>query len=110
MRFVEMDPELAMKAIEGYANELGPEHKVQEAFYRQFPCPRCGGKTEKHFLSIAHSFSGDGLLPRFGLKCMLCDCIFDPHSSIIVDLGNAGKIGERIRPTLTPIIGNRNEE
>lgn len=89
MRFVEMDPEIALKLIEGYHNELEPEHKAQEAFYRQFSCPRCGGNVEKHFLGIQHAFPGDSILPRSGLKCVRCACVFDPHSGLVVSIGEA---------------------
>jgi len=87
MSFKEMDPELALKLIEGYQNELAPEQNVQEAFYRQHVCPRCGGNVEKHFISVRHAFGGDGLLPRSGLKCLRCNCLFDPHTNLIVDVG-----------------------
>ena len=105
--YQEMDPELALKLIEGYDDVLTGEMRKQEAFYRQFDCPRCGGKCDKHFLSIQHAFpqNGESLVPRSGLKCRLCDCVFDPHSGLMVSLGNAGKITERVLPTLTPFVG-----
>lgn len=104
--YKEMDPDLLEHLLEGYEDELTGEARKQEAFYRQFRCPRCGGECEKHFLGVGHSFSStsDTYLPRSGLKCKLCECVFDPHSDLIVGLGNAGKISERIQPTLVPLI------
>lgn len=108
MPFKEMDPELVLKAIEGYQNELEPAKNVQDAFYRQMECPRCHNtQLERHFVSIDHAFSGEDILPRSGLKCVLCDCIFDPHTGLILKLGNVGNVKERILPTLTPIVGSR---
>lgn len=108
--FQEMDPEVALKMIEGYENELDPAAKVQEAFYRQFVCPRCGGKCQKHFLGPNHAFGDpDSLVPRSGLKCLACDCVFDPHSNLIVSLGNVGNIPERVVPTQRRWFGGEEE-
>jgi hypothetical protein len=85
--FVEMDQELALKLIEGYENELEPEQKKQEAFYRNCACPRCGGQCEKRFISADHAFGDGSVLPRSGLKCTMCNCLFDPHSNLILEIG-----------------------
>jgi len=107
MAFKEMDPELVLKAIEGYQNELEPAKNVQDAFYRQAECPRCGSRhVERAFISVDHAFSSEDLLPRSGMKCALCDCLFDPHTGLILELGNVGKIKERVLPALTPIVGS----
>lgn len=91
MHFKEMDPELVLKAIEGYENELEPAKKVQDAFYRQIRCVRCGsGHLEKHFLGVGHSFNAEAgeLLPRHGMRCTVCKCVFDPHSGLVVETGS----------------------
>lgn len=105
--YEEMDPELALKLSEGYPDVLSGETRKQEAFYRQFPCPRCGGPCDRHFLGVSHAFPQDGetLLPRSGLRCNLCDCVFDPHTGLIVQLGNPGRIQERLAATKVPFIG-----
>ena len=108
--FVEMDPELALKLIEGYENELDPEAKKQEAFYRQMACPRCGGNCEKAFISAEHTFGDGALIPRSGMRCTLCDCLFDPHTGVILELGNVGKIPARVGAGLTPYISNKPED
>ena len=106
--FIEMDPEVALKAIEGHDNVLAPENTSMEAFYRQFVCPQCGGRCEKSFISPQHAFGGETLIARYGLRCVLCDCLFDPHSnSLIVELGSPGKLVERVMAGGTPIVGNR---
>jgi len=88
--FKEMDPEVAMKLLEGYENELDPEVKKLDAFYRQFKCPKCKGNMGKHFISVQHAFGGDSIVPRSGLKCMTCDLVLDPYTGIVVGLGTAG--------------------
>ena len=95
--FKEMDPELALKLIEGYENELAPATKAQDAFYRQHSCPRCKGETQKHFLNIQHAFGdSSSVIPRSGLKCMSCECVFDPHSGVVVELGKGGTVKQKV--------------
>jgi hypothetical protein len=87
MHFKPMNPELALKAIEGYRNELASEHRALEAFYRQFRCKRCGGPCQKELVQ-GHVFSDpDTLVPRACLRCPTCKCLFDPHSGILLDRG-----------------------
>lgn len=107
--FKEMDPEVVLKLLEGHENELEGEQKGLDAFYRQFRCPRCKGPCEKHFLGAEHAFGGDTAVPRSGLKCQLCDCVFDPHTGLIVTLGNLGNISERVGASLTPYIGGEED-
>ncbi|WP_394831648.1 hypothetical protein LVJ94_34560 [Pendulispora rubella] len=84
MVFVEIDPELARQAIEGYENELAPEKKGLDAFYRQFRCKRCGSSCRKE-MSTRHVFSApDVLVPRSLLRCEACGILFDPHSGLVV--------------------------
>ena len=84
-RFKELDPVLAAKAIEGYTNELAPAAKALDAFYRQFRCQRCGGKCNKETVPN-HAFSDpDTLVPRSCLRCPTCNCLFDPHSGLLLE-------------------------
>jgi hypothetical protein len=85
MNFIELDPEIARKAIEGYVDELEPQKKALDAFYRQFACKICGGKCRKEHVR-GHVFSdNDTLVPRSCLRCIVCDCLFDPHTGILLE-------------------------
>jgi len=87
--FKEMDPALILKAIEGYQNELAPQNIALEAFYRQFRCKKCGNECRKEIVS-GHVFSDpDTLVPRSCLRCLSCRCLFDPHSGLLLELGDA---------------------
>lgn len=89
MPYIEMEPELVWRAIEGYENELAPEHKSLEAFYRQFKCPRCGGSCQKEF-DVHHAFADKSVMnPRALLRCVACSCLIDPHSGLIVEMGKS---------------------
>ncbi len=107
--FQEMDPELCTSLLEGYENELEPEQAGLDAFYRNCRCLRCGGQCEKVYLGAEHAFGGDTAVPRSGLKCKLCDCVFDPHSGLIVELGNPGNIGERMNASQVPWVGGEDD-
>lgn len=88
----ELDPELAWKAIEGFTNELAPEQKTLDAFYRQFTCKLCGSPCRKETLNSRHAFSDpDVLVPRSVLRCTLCTCLFDPHTGILLERGDPEK-------------------
>jgi uncharacterized protein with PIN domain len=85
MHYKEMDPALALKAIEGFENVLEPEAKAQEAFYRQFRCKRCGGQCRKEMVR-GHVFSDpQTMVPRSCLRCPSCDILYDPHSDLVVE-------------------------
>ena len=86
-----MDPKDVWAAIEGYENELDPERVALEAFYRQFKCKRCGGPVQKEF-SKSHAFSDPGTMnPRALLRCTSCRCLFDPHTGLVLELGDMSK-------------------
>jgi ribosomal protein L37E len=88
MPFIEMDPELALKAIEGYENELAPEAAKLEAFYRQFNCKRCGSSALNKEVDVRHAFADeDTLVPRSLLRCAVCGFLFDPHSGLTLEIG-----------------------
>lgn len=97
MSFIEMDPELAWKLIEGYPNELEPESRKLDAFYRQFQCPQCKGNCIKE-ISAAHAFQDpDTLVPRSLLRCRVCSCLFNPHvlsprgEPMVIEMGSSDK-------------------
>ncbi len=88
MKFIPMDPELARKAIEGYSNVLRPEIEQLEAFYRQFRCLRCRSACQKE-QAAGHVFDPTGgiLVPRSLLRCTVCRFLFDPHTGLVVEVG-----------------------
>jgi hypothetical protein len=97
--YKEMDPELARRLIEGYQDELTPALKAQDAFYRQFNCPRCKGSLQKEIDSRV-AFTGDGLIPKALLRCATCRYLIDPHTGLVVEFGDASKIPYEAIPTI----------
>ncbi len=82
-----MDPELAAKLVEGYQNELEPQRRTLDAFYRNTRCPKCNGQCRKEAVA-GHAFADPNtLVPRACLRCMTCECLFDPHSNIVLEMG-----------------------
>jgi len=87
MKFVEMDPEEALAAIEGHENVLEGEARKLDAFYRQFVCKSCGGKHLSRRYLPQHAFADETTpIPRATLFCDDCHCHFDPHSGLILNL------------------------
>lgn len=89
--FKEMDPDLIRKVIEGYHDELTPEARKQDAFYRQFSCPNCKCPLVKDF-NHPGRWSDDSLLPKALLRCELCDYTIEPETRVIVATGNPAKV------------------
>lgn len=89
----ELDPELALKLIEGYTDELTPAAKAQDAFYRQFRCPRCQEQMSKEF-DGRHAFSGDTLIARALLRCNSCGLLLEPETRMVIEYGSQAKAHE----------------
>lgn len=96
-----MDPELVLKAIEGYVDVLEPERKALDAFYKQFTCKRCGRGCRKEMVK-GHVFGDSGTLnPRCVLRCLACGCLFDPHTGLLLETGNSAQTPEGV-PLIRP--------
>lgn len=98
--FVELDPDVARKAVEGHEEILTGEYRKAEALYRQHEnCPRgCGQTMQKTAANVSFAFSDPNWrIPRCILKCSHCSCTFNPFDGMIVELGkpdaaNAGGV------------------
>ena len=98
--YKELDPVLAWKLIEGYENALDPELKGQDAFYRQFRCPRCKGELQKEF-DGRHAFSDPNVIvARALLRCAICRYLIDPHSRIVLESGSPAKMPIEMIPPI----------
>jgi|SRR5690606_554576 len=88
--FIEMDPEDALKAVNGYDDVLAGETKKIEALYRQHTnCPRgCGPTMQKYPAPLGFIFNDPNwLVPRCLLRCSHCGCVYNPFDGMIVELG-----------------------
>ncbi len=96
--FKELDPQLHLKLIEGYEDELTPEANKLEAFYQaNRKCKRCGDSMQKQF-NPATAWSGESLVAKALLTCSNCGFTLEPFTGIIVDTGSAAKIPEPMVP------------
>jgi hypothetical protein len=97
--FKELDPAIIRRVIQGYDDVLTPTAKADEAFYRQFSCPRCNGNMNKEF-NARSAFDGESLLPKALLRCPLCTLLLEPHTNVIVEVGDDAVLPLEIDPTL----------
>jgi hypothetical protein len=82
-----LDPDVARALLEGFTDELTPQRKTLDAFYRQFKCLRCQGAVQRETVP-GHAFSDpDTLVARSILRCAECDFVFDPHTGLALNLG-----------------------
>ena len=85
------DPTEIAKLLEGYEDTLTPAAEAREKFYRAQTCPQCTGSSFRKVGDLRMMFRPDDPLPRYQLKCSNCGCVFDPHSGLVVRMGNVGK-------------------
>lgn len=101
MPFQEMDPELVLRAIEGYQDELTPAAEAQSERLQKFRCPRCRGGLHKEF-DIRTCFKPTEMLPQPLLRCRNCGYLIDPETRLVVEFGNASKIPVKSSPLILP--------
>ena len=94
-----MDPLITRKLLEGHQDILSGAAEQHEQFYSNQSCPRCSGGCRR-VGDPQMMFREGQALPRYQLECLACGCVFDPHSGIIVEIGN---IGQAIEPAI-PIL------
>ncbi|MFA5436205.1 MAG: hypothetical protein WC372_09230 [Candidatus Neomarinimicrobiota bacterium] len=96
--FKELDPELHLKLIEGYVDELTPETRTQNAFYQAHrKCKRCGNGMVREF-DPRVAWGGEGLLPKALLRCQECGFLLEPETGVVLNTGSAAKIPQPILP------------
>lgn len=96
--FHELHPELCQLAVQGYQDEIAPAARVEEAFLKQATCPGCEGNSfTKEFLGM--NAGGRGVtwvegesVPQALLRCCDCEVLFNPHTGMIVELGESERV------------------
>jgi len=86
-----VDPRITAKLLEGYADTITEAVEERNKFYQQQQCPYCGGNALTRTANPRLLFRPDDPLPRYQLRCQNCDCLFDPHTGIVLKTGNVGK-------------------
>jgi len=95
-----MDPRILAKLIEGRVNVIGPLAAEREKFYQQQVCPRCEGSEFVKHADPRRMIVQDEPLPRYQLRCLNCECIWDPFTKVIEKLGNLALAFEPVVPIL----------
>jgi hypothetical protein len=87
-----MDPEEVMRLLEGHKDIITPMAEERDRFYRNQQCQRCGSTSLVRSTNANIVFRGDDPIARYILTCEDCGCVFDPHSTLVLKLGNLGKL------------------
>lgn len=95
-----LDPQITLKLLEGRADVITPMARARQQMYQDQMCPRCGGCTLKKRADSRTMFRPNDPLPRYLLSCQDCHCLFDPHSGLILSLGNLAQAFEPAIPIL----------
>lgn len=91
-----------MKAVEGYEDVLDEEARNLDKLYSSFSCPRKCGPLRRE-IDSNHVFADrNTLVPRSLLRCDNCGYLIEPHSRVVLESGNAGKIEVESSPLILP--------
>lgn len=91
MNLKTLDPRITMKLLEGREDVITPLSQERERFYRSQYCPQCGGNANTKTANPNRMFVEGEALPRYQLRCDNCECLFDPFTGLVVEMGNLGK-------------------
>lgn len=86
-----LDPRVTLKLLEGHRDTITPLAEERERFYRAQVCPQCHGNSFIKRADLRIMFVDDDPLPRYLLECRNCGGVYDPHSRLIVTMGNLAK-------------------
>ena len=100
MQLTCMDPEEVLKLLEGQKDIITPLAEERESFYKNQQCPTCGSTSFTKNTNSRIAFRGNDPIARYVLICQDCDCVFDPHSNLVLKLGNLAKL-EPVIPLLS---------
>lgn len=107
--FKELDPAVALAAIDGYEDVLGAEAEALDKLYGAFKCPRGCGTLHRE-IDPNHVFADENtMVPRSLLRCGNCGYLIEPHTRIVLESGSAAKIPVESSPILQPgrkMLGN----
>lgn len=94
LHFVQLAPEIVLKALEGHDDVLASESKKAEAIYRQhIECRNgCGNTLEKNFASIHFAFNDPNWhIPRCIMRCYACGFTMNPFDGMVIATGDSDK-------------------
>lgn len=100
MDLKQLDPQITAKLLEGHEDTITKLAQDREQFYQSQSCPRCSGNSNTKTANPHRLFVNGEALPRYQLRCDNCECLFDPFTGIVLEMGNVGKAYEPAVPIL----------
>lgn len=94
----ELPPGFAEAVVREYEDLVNPMVQKELDFVNSQTCPRCGGDVIPENITQRMIKGGP---PRPLARCSACDCLFDPYSAVIVELGNLANLEPAI-PIIRP--------
>lgn len=80
MSFKTLDSEQVKKILQNHEDILTPAAQKRNKLYSELSCPTCSSASLTPELNRG---SLNEIIPRYYFICNLCDCKFDPHTSLI---------------------------
>lgn len=91
MLFKEMDEATLLEIVNQYEDVLTPLVESDRQLYEAQICPRCGSDTRVQ-PDINRLLANNRPIPKHLVRCSTCECVVDPFSGVIVELGNLGNL------------------
>lgn len=89
MLFKEMDETTLLEIVNEYDDVLTPMVEADQAIYDACVCPRCGGAMHVK-PDINRLLANNRPIPKHLVRCSACECVIDPFSGLMVEMGNLG--------------------
>jgi len=86
-----LDPEIILRLLEGHTNVISPTARERDQFYNSQKCSECGSNALIKTQKPNRLFTGDSLVAKWLLGCKDCGALFDPHTGLLINMGNPAK-------------------
>jgi hypothetical protein len=100
MNLKPMDPRITLKLLEGQKDVITPMAQERDQFYKDQSCPQCGGNAMTKTGDPNRLFRDGKPLAYYQLECDNCGCLFDPHTGLVIKMGNVANAFEPAVPLL----------
>ena len=95
-----LDPIITLKLLEGREDVITTLAQERDQFYQSQSCPQCGGNATTKTGDPNRLFRAGKPLAYYHLECDNCHCLFDPHSGLIIKMGNLAEAFEPAVPLI----------
>lgn len=91
MAIKQLDPEITLRLLEGHQNAVSPLARERDDFYKKQKCNECGSTALQKTQDPKRIFQENDPIARWLLNCKDCGAVFDPHTGLLINMGNPAR-------------------